>query len=66
MNIPNFIEPLNYDNETFYYPKSIKDPNSKYYTKFLTFQWRKAWPRGRRGQGRLIGDEPEKIEKLAE
>ena len=66
MNIPNFTEPLYYNNEIFYYPKSIKDPNSKNYTKFLTFQWRKAWPRKRRGQGRLIGNGPEMIEKLAE
>ena len=66
INIPNFIEPTNYDNETFYYPKSVTDPNSEKYTKFLTFQWRKAWPRGRTGQGRLIGNGPEMIEKLYE
>ena len=29
MNIPNFIEPLTYDNETFYYPKSVVEPNSE-------------------------------------
>ena len=66
MNIPNFIEPLTYDNETFYYPKSVVEPNSEKYTKFVTFQWRKAWPKGRKGQGRLIGNGPEMIEKLAE
>ena len=66
MNISNFIEPLTYDNETFYYPKSVVDPNSPKYTKFVTFQWRKAWPRGRKGQERLIGNGPEMIEKLAE
>ena len=64
MNIPKFIEPVNYDNETFYYSKSVVDPNSSTYTKFLTFQWRKAWPRGRKGQERLIGNGPEIIEIL--
>ena len=64
INITNFIEPLNYDNETFYYSKSVTDPNSQKYTKYVTFQWRKAWPRGRKGQGRLIGNGPEMVEKL--
>ena len=66
MNISKFTEPVNYDNETFYYSKTVNDPNSKNYTKFLTFQWRKAWPRGRKGQGRLIGNGPEIVEELTE
>ena len=64
MNIPKFVEPANYDNETFYYSKSVVDPNSPTYTKFLTFQWRKAWPKGRKGQERLIGNGPEMVEIL--
>ena len=66
LNISNFTEPLKYDNETFYYSKTVTNPNSKKYTKFLTFQWRKAWPKGRKGQGRLVGNGPEIIEKLTE
>jgi len=41
IEIPKFNEPINYNNETFYYSKTVKNPNSKIYTKFLTFQWRK-------------------------
>ena len=66
MDITEFKDPLTYDNEVFYYPKSVVDPNSKNYTRYLTFQWRKAWPKGRKGQGRLIGNGPEMIEKLSE
>ena len=65
MNISNFIEPTNYNNETFYYPKSVINPNSEKYTKFVTFQWRKAWPKGRKGQSRLIGNGVEIIETLS-
>ena len=64
MNNQNFTEPLKYDNETFYYSKSIKNPNSPKYKKYVTFQWRKAWPLGRKGQGRLIGNGPEIVEKI--
>jgi len=66
MNITEFKDPITYDNEVFYYPKSVVDPNSKNYTKYLTFQWRKAWPKGRKGQGRLIGNGAEMVEKLSE
>ena len=31
MNIPDFIEPINYNKEIFYYPKMIVEPNSKIY-----------------------------------
>ena len=66
MDLTEFKDPVTYDEEVFYYPKSVVDPNSQNYTKFLTFQWRKAWPRGRKGQGRLIGNGPEMVEKLSE
>ena len=64
MNISYFIEPKSYDKEVFYYPKKVKDPNSPEYTSFITIQWRKAWPRGRKGQGRLLGNGPEIVERL--
>ena len=66
LNISNFTEPLKYDNETFYYSKTVTDPNSSKYTKFVTVQWRKAWPKGRKGQNRLLGNGPEILEKLTE
>lgn len=66
INIPEFKDSLNYDNETFYYPKSIKDLNSKNYSKFLTFQWRRQFPKGRKFQKRLLGNGPEIVEKLME
>ena len=66
MNIPEFIEPINYNKEIFYYPKMIVEPNSKIYTKYITFQWRKAWPKGRKGQRRLLGNGPDIVEKLSE
>ena len=65
MNIPKFIEPINYSNESFYYPKSVTNPNSEKFTKFVTFQWRKAWPKGRKGQNRLIGNGEEIVENLS-
>ena len=64
MNLPDFRDSEDYDNETYYYPKDIKDLSSSKYTKFLTFQWRRNWPKGRKGQGRLTGNGPEIVEKL--
>ena len=66
MKITFFNDPEKYDNETYYYPKAIKYPNSPIYTTFLTFQWRKVWPKGRKGQERLLGNGIEIIEKLYE
>lgn len=66
MNVQNFKDSFNYNNETIYYPKSIKDLSSQKFSKILTFQWRKPWPKGRQGQGRLTGNGPEIAEKLYE
>ena len=66
INISEFHDIINYDNETFYYSKNVKDPNSSIYTKFLTFQWRRQYPKGRKGQERILGNGPEIVEKLVE
>ena len=66
MNIPPFYDSIGYDKDIFYYPLTIINPISKYYTKFVTIQWRKVYPRGRTGQQRVIGNGPELAEALAE
>lgn len=66
VNIPKFLEPFNYDKETFYYSKTVKDPNSGNYTKYLTFQWRMQYPKKIKGQVRILGNGPEIVEKLVE
>jgi hypothetical protein len=66
MNIPQFYDSIGYDKDIFYYPLTIINPISKYYTKFVTIQWRKVYPRGRTGQQRIIGNGPELAEALAE
>ena len=65
-SIPKFQDKITYDNETFYYPKSVREPNALFYIKFLTFQWRRRFPKDRKGQKRILGNGPEIVEKLAE
>ena len=67
MNIQNFEDSFKSDNEVFYYPKKvIENHNSKTeFKKIITFQWRRVWPRGRKGQQRILGNGPELAEKLA-
>ena len=65
MNIKKFSEPIDYNKEIYYYPKTITNPNSSKYNKFITFQWRKVWPKGRKGQTRILGNATQLIDKLA-
>ena len=67
MNIQNYEDSFKSDNEIFYYPKSIIERynSNKNFTKFVTFQWRRVWPRGRKGQKRILGNGPELVDKLA-
>lgn len=51
------------DNVVFYYPK--KFDKSKQYKKYVTIQWRRVWPKGRKGQERILGNALELAEKLA-
>ena len=42
----------------------INNRNLSSYSKYLTIQWRKPWPKNRKGQYRLLGNGPELVEKL--
>ena len=55
------------DNKIFYYPKPIiKNHKSKTtFNKIVTIQWRKVWPKGRKGQTRILGNGPKLANKLA-
>ena len=78
MLIDKYISPDNYtdiisnnnknNSEIFYYPETIineitKNKNS--FNKILTFQWRRVWPKGRKGQYRILGNGPELADKLS-
>ena len=67
MNIPNYEDSFKSDGEIFYYPKSvIESHNSNIeFTKIVTFQWRRVWPKGRKDQQRILGNGPELADKLA-
>ena len=67
MNIPKFKDTFVSDNQIFYYPKSIIDSHKSNinFTKIVTFQWRRVWPKGRKGQKRILGNGPELADKLA-
>lgn len=62
LNLSEFIDSST-DNKTFYYPK--KFDKSKQYKKYVTIQWRRVWPQGRKGQDRIMGNAPELAERLA-
>ena len=67
MDIPKFKDTFVSDNQIFYYPKSIIDSHKSNinFTKIVTFQWRRVWPKGRTGQKRILGNGPELADKLA-
>ena len=67
MNIPKFKDTFVSDNQIFYYPKSIIDSHKSNinFTKIVTFQWRRVWPKGRTGQKRILGNGPELADKLS-
>ena len=67
MNIKKYYDSFISDNEIFYYPKSIIESHKSgtKFTKIVTFQWRRVWPRGRKHQQRLLGNGPELAEKLS-
>ena len=54
-------------NSTYYYPKSVIDHylSNQNFKKIVTIQWRRLWPKDRKGQGRLMGNGPEMADKLA-
>jgi hypothetical protein len=67
MNISKFKDTFVSDNQTFYYPISIINnyKSNINFTKIVTFQWRRVWPRGRTQQQRILGNGPELADKLA-
>ena len=66
-NIPDFVDPFISDEDIFYYPKSVirNHELNTIFDKTVTIQWRKVWPKGRKGQLRIIGNGPELADKLA-
>ena len=67
MDIKPFKETFITDNEAFYYPESVlksHESNIKF-VKIVTIQWRRVWPKKRRGQHRIINNGPQLADKLA-
>ena len=58
MNLTPFKDTYMSDNVTFYYPDiTVKNhKNNIKFKKRLTIQWRKIWPKERKGQTRLLGN----------
>jgi len=67
MNIQDFKDKFISDNEIYYYPQSIIDnyKSNIVFDKAVTIQWRKVWPKGRKGQSRILANGPELADKLA-
>ena len=67
LNIYPYKDEFISENEIIYYPeKTIKshEKNIKF-RKFITIQWRKLWPKGRKNQTRLLENGPKLANKLA-
>ena len=66
MNISDYKDSFQSDGDIYYYPKSIQSYSSNNnFTKTITFQWRRVWPKGRKNQYRILGNGPELADKLA-
>ena len=65
LELKKFKDSIGYNKDIFYYPKSIVNPNSNEYKKFVTIQWRKVFPKGKSGQQRIMGNGPELADALA-
>jgi len=67
LNIKPFEDKFITDNEIYYYPESIignhKSNNS--FDKIVTIQWRRVWPKKRKGQNRILNNGPQLADKLA-
>ena len=67
MDIKPFKDTFITDNEAFYYPESVlksHESNIKF-DKIVTIQWRRVWPKKRRGQHRILNNGPQLADKLA-
>ena len=67
MKIPVFKDFFISDNEIYYYPQSIIEnyKSNIIFKKTVTIQWRKVWPKGRKGQRRILANGKELADKLA-
>ena len=67
LGLKEFEDSFISDNDIIYYPKSVIEYHKSHnkFTKYLTFQWRRVWPRGRTGQGRILANGPQLAEKLS-
>ena len=69
LDIKKYNEKFISDGEVFYYPKEIIEKNNLSknnfnFTKIITIQWRKVWPKGRQGQFRILGNGKQLTDKL--
>ena len=67
MNLEIFEDKFISENDKLYYPETIiknHESNIKF-EKIVTFHWRKVWPKGRRGQKRILNNGPQLADKLA-
>ena len=67
MDLKSFKDKFINDNMAFYYPNEIIKNNNLgvKFTKMVTIQWRRVWPKGRTKQQRLLGNGPSLADKLA-
>ena len=67
MDLKSFKDKFINDNMAFYYPNEIIKNNNMgvKFTKMVTIQWRRVWPKGRTKQQRLLGNGPSLADKLA-
>ena len=66
LDIKPFEDKFITDNETFYYPESIlrSHETNNSFDKIVTIQWRKVWPKNRKGQSRILNNGPQLANKL--
>jgi hypothetical protein len=67
MKIPEFKDTFISDKDIYYYPQSVSKnyKSNIIFNKTVTIQWRKVWPKGRKGQQRILGNGQELADKLA-
>ena len=67
LNIYPYKDKFISENQIFYYPeKTIKNHEKNInFTKIITIQWRRLWPKGRKSQTRLLDNGPQLASKLA-
>lgn len=67
MAIENYVDTFITDNNTYYYPKTTitNHISGNDFKKAITIIWRRVWPKGRKGQTRILGNGLELAEKLA-